>query len=191
MSTITSIEPEPVQTDRWVESGERRGRVVVPMMALVLFGAPLGTVSAPLITPFVAVEIGSATPSPSPVSPETASRVRRLKTASDLTWEQLARLMGVSRRTLHSWDVGAPMTAAHRERLDLMETRVDSLINSGGTLFDRHQAGTSYFHRWSKEAIQASRVHLSPADRVSSTFENVESGLGATVSSTEFDWDEV
>jgi len=42
------------------------------------------------------------------------AEVRRL---SGLTWEQLARLFGVSRRALHFWASGRPMTAGHEERL--------------------------------------------------------------------------
>jgi transcriptional regulator with XRE-family HTH domain len=42
------------------------------------------------------------------------SEVRRL---SGLTWEQLAELFGVSRRTLHFWASGKPMNATNEERL--------------------------------------------------------------------------
>lgn len=45
---------------------------------------------------------------------EALGEVRRL---SGLTWEQLAELLGVSRRTLHFWASGKPMNAANEERL--------------------------------------------------------------------------
>lgn len=36
---------------------------------------------------------------------------------SGLTWEQMARLFGVSRRTLHLWASGRPMLPAHEEEV--------------------------------------------------------------------------
>jgi DNA-binding transcriptional regulator YiaG len=40
-----------------------------------------------------------------------------LRRLSGLTWEQLARLFDVSRRSLHFWASGKAMSAAHEERL--------------------------------------------------------------------------
>ena len=53
--------------------------------------------------------------------PEAATRVRDLKERSGLTWDQLRRLFGVSRRALHAWATGARMNASNEERLALLE----------------------------------------------------------------------
>lgn len=44
-------------------------------------------------------------------------RIAELRRLSGLTWEQLARLFGVSRRALHFWASGKTMTAANEEHL--------------------------------------------------------------------------
>lgn len=47
--------------------------------------------------------------------PSTA--ISELRRRSGLTWEQLARLFGVARRSVHFWASGKPMNAANEERL--------------------------------------------------------------------------
>lgn len=46
-----------------------------------------------------------------------AKLVAELRRTSGLTWEQLARVFGVSRRTLHFWASGKPMLPIHEERV--------------------------------------------------------------------------
>lgn len=43
--------------------------------------------------------------------------IGELRRLSGLTWEQLARLFGVSRRSLHFWASGKPMTPSNEEHL--------------------------------------------------------------------------
>lgn len=66
----------------------------------------------PLVTP-------SQTSSGTPVQEARSSSaaVMELRRLSGLTWEQLARLFHVDRRSLHLWASGKPLTAAHEERL--------------------------------------------------------------------------
>jgi DNA-binding transcriptional regulator YiaG len=45
------------------------------------------------------------------------SDVAELRLVSGLSWDQLARLFGVSRRAVHFWVSGKPMTLANEERL--------------------------------------------------------------------------
>ena len=54
-----------------------------------------------------------------PVSDATEARtaLSELRRLSGLTWEQLARVFDVSRRTLHFWASGKPLNAANEERL--------------------------------------------------------------------------
>jgi DNA-binding transcriptional regulator YiaG len=43
--------------------------------------------------------------------------IMELRRVSGLTWDQLARLFGITRRSLHFWASGKPLTPAHEERL--------------------------------------------------------------------------
>ena len=63
-------------------------------------------------------------PHPKPLA---ASRVRRLKNQSGLTWDQLRRLFGVSERSMHLWAGGARMNARNAERLAYLEQVVHAL----------------------------------------------------------------
>lgn len=53
--------------------------------------------------------------------PSSAARVRSLHRRSGLTWEQLARAFGVSRRAIHAWARGGRMNARNAERLGRIE----------------------------------------------------------------------
>lgn len=55
-----------------------------------------------------------------------AELVRSLRERSGLTWEILAKTLGVSRRSLHMWAAGATVTPAHRSTMDRFEELLDS-----------------------------------------------------------------
>lgn len=67
---------------------------------------------------------GLPVPSPEPIeqphaaSASAGSLIAELRQLSGLTWEQLARLCKVSRRTLHFWASGKPMKPGHQEHLN-------------------------------------------------------------------------
>jgi len=46
-----------------------------------------------------------------------SAAILELRRVSGLTWDQLARLFGITRRSLHFWVSGKPLTPAHEERL--------------------------------------------------------------------------
>ena len=48
---------------------------------------------------------------------DTGAAIAELRRLSGLTWEQLARLFGVARRSLHFWASGKPLNASNEERL--------------------------------------------------------------------------
>lgn len=50
-------------------------------------------------------------------APVPSVLLRRLRDDSGLTWEQLAKLFGVSRRALHLWANGGRLNTAHEEQL--------------------------------------------------------------------------
>jgi DNA-binding transcriptional regulator YiaG len=45
--------------------------------------------------------------------PALANSVRSLRRRSGLTWDELASIFGVSRRTLHNWSTGGQVSASH------------------------------------------------------------------------------
>jgi DNA-binding transcriptional regulator YiaG len=50
----------------------------------------------------------------------TSSAIAELRRRSGLTWDQLARLFGVARRSIHFWASGKALNAANEERLSRM-----------------------------------------------------------------------
>jgi DNA-binding transcriptional regulator YiaG len=64
-------------------------------------------------------------PSASTYVPATAVAVRSLRDESGLTWDELARLFGVSRRAVHAWANGSRLTQSHAERLSAVRLVVD------------------------------------------------------------------
>lgn len=67
-----------------------------------------------------------------PLSPITGSRdlaasVRSLHARSGLSWEQLAKLFGVSRRAVHKWAAGGAMNTGNAARLAELHAAVDPL----------------------------------------------------------------
>lgn len=75
-----------------------------------------------------------------------AELIRSLRERSGLTWELLARALGVSRRSLHMWAAGATVTAAHRAVMERFERLLDghgpsSPADTRAWLFDRGANG--------------------------------------------------
>lgn len=71
--------------------------------------------------------LASGAPQRGPASPSVAQTVRDLRDLSGLTWEQLSRLFGVSRRAVHHWANGGKMTSRHVEILTLLMRRLNEL----------------------------------------------------------------
>lgn len=68
----------------------------------------------------------------------TASLLAAAHEASGLTWEQIARYFGVSRRAVHLWGSGGRMTASNEELLVHLVHAVDSVKHLDHS--DRRQA---------------------------------------------------
>jgi DNA-binding transcriptional regulator YiaG len=49
--------------------------------------------------------------------PELAKSVRSLHRRSGLTWDELAQVFAVSRRTLHNWSTGGKVSASHAQAI--------------------------------------------------------------------------
>jgi transcriptional regulator with XRE-family HTH domain len=54
---------------------------------------------------------------PAELAEQAGGGIAKLRLLTGLTWEQLARLFGVSRRSLHYWAGGEPMANANEEHL--------------------------------------------------------------------------
>lgn len=84
----------------------------------------------------------------------TGDRVDALRALSGLTVDQMGRLMGVSRRSIHNWMNGGSMSRANEERLSRLFEVVQGL--PGGpdqrraALLDS-SSGVSLFHRILRE----------------------------------------
>ena len=66
----------------------------------------------------------------------TRSALAELRRASGLTWDQMSRLFGVSRRSVHFWASGKPMTSEHEEHL----YRVLALVHGASASADALRA---------------------------------------------------
>jgi DNA-binding transcriptional regulator YiaG len=85
--------------------------------------------------------------------PATSSElIRHLHSESGLTWEQVSKLVGVSRRAVHSWANGTHISAANYERLNrLNELLIDDHPNLSPEerrqmVFSRGASGRSLFN---------------------------------------------
>lgn len=61
----------------------------------------------------------------------TAVAIRELHDYSGLTWEQIAKLFGVSRRAVHLWASGGRLSAANEELLLRITGLVRSISDAG------------------------------------------------------------
>ncbi|NOT27356.1 MAG: helix-turn-helix transcriptional regulator [Acidobacteria bacterium] len=88
------------------------------LVGLILIGLGTSTAGAvPVPTPLVGLHAStSAGHAVSDVRISSAA-LTELRRRSGLTWEQISRLFGVSRRALHFWASGKAMTPANEEHL--------------------------------------------------------------------------
>ena len=88
------------------------------LVGMMLAGS--GTSTAHALPPELVVQhISNQTSAgyPVPVAAEAGAAIGELRRLSGLTWAQLARLFGVSRRSLHFWASGKSMTPTNEEHM--------------------------------------------------------------------------
>lgn len=116
----------------------RAGRVVAPALisAFLFLPGVTSTAYATSDTTFVSASqptgIGgfapdTRLPATQVATSATAEAVKRLRVRSGLTWDELARAFGVSRRTVHAWASGTRLNQAHAARLSVLTRVVDGL----------------------------------------------------------------
>lgn len=86
----------------------------------------------------------------------TSDRIVELKRQSCLTWEQIARLFGVSKRAVMLWKSGGRMSAVHEERLTALLSRMhrapsDDPIDTRAWLMTLDETGIAPYQRWSDD----------------------------------------
>jgi hypothetical protein len=119
----------------------RARRAVAPMLISAFMLLPGTTSGLPPVTPAM-LQIAASFPTaicgytadiyvpaahPEPSATATATAIRRLHEVSGLTWDELARAFGVSRRTVHAWANGSKLNQTHSERLSAVARLIDSV----------------------------------------------------------------
>jgi transcriptional regulator with XRE-family HTH domain len=140
--TLDATAPTPVDQGVFGHAGttvpDTVGRPTKFLVSLVMFGsAATGTLT--LISPADAIALTSWAPAPTTVSalPQqpfpmtsdalTAGVLQRLRRTSGLNWGDVARALGVSRRTIHNWLGGARIAGVHLVRLLNFERLVNTV----------------------------------------------------------------
>lgn len=86
--------------------------------------APRWLLPSPAVTPSLPAALSPAqTP---------GTRLEKVKTATGLTWSQLAEALGVEARTLHLWRRGGGIRDEHEIRLRRLQTLVATLVGADG-----------------------------------------------------------
>jgi len=96
----------------------------------------------------------------------TISELRRL---SGLTWDQLARLFDVSRRSLHFWASGKAMSAGNREHLQRLLVTLRAIDRgtahaNRSALLNPREDGEILFDRLIEKAYERVVASLGPGD---------------------------
>lgn len=83
---------------------------------------------------------------------DTAKAIRNLKERSGFTWDELARLFGVSRRSLHHWANGGRLNQHHVQLLARFTAMINELpatdpAGNRSLLMSPSQAGLSRYQR--------------------------------------------
>ena len=145
-------------------------RAVAPILIGAFMFLPGTTNSASLIsdTTFVSANmatgiggfaVGTRLPPARDEISTTAEAVKRLHARSGLTWDELARAFGVSRRTVHAWASGTRLNQAHAARLSALARVIDAWAAASpeGTRAALHApavAGESPYQRLIRELAQ-------------------------------------
>jgi DNA-binding transcriptional regulator YiaG len=141
----------------------------------VIVGQILAGIGTTTIEEFTTVappqtNAGASAPEPS-LTGDALSELRRL---SGLSWEQLARMLGVSRRALHFWASGKAMARSNEEHL--LEG-LDNERNAVDLLAAREYERAGAASRLSAAARMA-RVPNSPESLVGALHDRVHEDLG-------------
>jgi transcriptional regulator with XRE-family HTH domain len=159
--TSTAITPSEPQAESVIAKAARKawltGAILTGTLGTVAFSPQIPT-REPVVVYWSGAEQLSEElqPAPADTNTETADRVdagaaiRQLRDRSGLTWDQLARLFGVSRRAVHLWAAGGRMNSRNLEFLGLVERLVNNVPASTpeerrALLFSQDSGGRSLY----------------------------------------------
>jgi DNA-binding transcriptional regulator YiaG len=124
------------------DSTSAAGAMVMPQIPQrILVGVMLAGVGTSTESAF-SVDLVSRSPSPAhqttsgrslPLEERSGSAIAELRRLSGFTWDQLARLFNVSRRSLHFWASGKAMTPANEEHLQRLLAVVRKVDRGSGS----------------------------------------------------------
>jgi hypothetical protein len=138
----------------------------VAITSTALFAAPVaGThvlaelIQAPMTQPAMPASAWTI-PARRVAAPSTAALVQELHSKSGLTWDQLGRIFGVSRRAVHLWAAGGQINAKHLELLfnasaTVSALKAESPAESKLMLFESKNNVTSIFDQLVKRSAKA------------------------------------
>lgn len=97
-------------------------------------------------------------------SKSSAQRIAQLRVLSGLTTDQVGRLFGVSRRSVHNWINGNAMAPQHEERAARILAMIQALPGSApeerrAALLDSSK-GTSLFHQLAATRQEGARLQV-------------------------------
>jgi transcriptional regulator with XRE-family HTH domain len=99
----------------------------------------------------------------------SAMLIRRLRHESGLTWDQLARLFGVSRRAVHLWSTGGRLRAGNQELLSELIGLITTLPGStpeekrAALLAPRDDGGSIFDELRSRHASTEGDINRAPS----------------------------
>lgn len=158
--------------------------VVASLMVFAGFAASAGTSNLPTQRPidaaFAARQVDftgtSAFSAAGFATSLVATSIRDLRSRTGLTWDELAKLFGVSRRALHLWASGGAISPRHASRLsvlagELLPATPSTPAEVRDFLMAPRQAGRSVFQDLVRDASPAPRRlgGLTPAQRIAGT----------------------
>lgn len=95
-------------------------------------------------------------------TPEISAVVAALKSESGLTADQLGRLLGVSRRSIHNWATGAAIASTHEEKVRELDSFIFSLPaytpDERRNLLLDSSNGPSLFKQFASKADRPQRI---------------------------------
>jgi len=99
--------------------------------------------------------------------PTTAESVQYLHDISGLTWDQVSKLLGVSRRAVHMWAAGGAMSSGHEVILRritaiMEELQVASPSERRAAILAPRQSGQSIYDRLRAERARGDRITGAP-----------------------------
>lgn len=98
----------------------------------------------------------SSRPAAGTTSSATATSLRQLRARTRLSWDDLARLFGVSRRSVHKWANGGAMNSRHAQRLARLAAVISTFEGPPeevrAQLLAPDRSGTTVFQKLVSEA---------------------------------------